>query len=149
MRGSSGPQSKRFNRYGCSETSAALPTTSKGVALLGRVSRRPYLQATALHQANPVRRPMLARPLPFACTAAALAHWRHLPRGRRSSLHFAGMFRLLHGCPTKSDLRTRTLTLRATVRRPTPQRLSGRSRSGRKLVRSISNVNMRENLLRL
>ena len=40
----------------------------------------------------------LSKPLPFARTAAALAHWRHLPRGRRSSPHLPVYFTLLHGC---------------------------------------------------
>jgi hypothetical protein len=60
--------------------------------LLGGVIPRPCVQTMALHQASPVRRLMLSKLLPFACTAGGLARWEHLPRGRRSSPHFAGIF---------------------------------------------------------
>jgi hypothetical protein len=76
----------------------ALPTTSKASwDLLGGVIPRPCAQAMALHQASPVRRLIISKPLPFVCTAGVSARRGHLLRGRRSSPRLPVYLGLLHG----------------------------------------------------
>ena len=57
------------------------------------------LQATALHQASPVRRLMISKPLPFVCTAGVSARRRHFLRDRHSSQRFAGRYQIASWLP--------------------------------------------------
>jgi hypothetical protein len=78
-------------------TGAAVPT-SKESSRCPRAgfTRRLCVQATVLHQASPVRRLMISKPLPFACTAGVSARRGHLLRGRAVPV-LPVYLRLLHG----------------------------------------------------
>lgn len=102
------PSRIKTTRFLNASDRCVVPTKIRGavISCAARTVRRLCVQATALHQASPVRRLTISKPLPFVCTAGVSVRWVPLPRGRRSSPRFAGIFQTASRLPPTCDPET-------------------------------------------